>query len=184
VSFSLNKGIEPSSMGHSANYRLMQSGEEARVIDLVSRAFFQYVAPLYSDEGVSEFMKYAEPFALAERTKGNHFVQVAELHDEIVGIIEIREHRHIALFFVTQDHQRKGIGRELLNRAVQECTASNPELTEITVNSSPNAVSAYRALGFIEKGEEKTVNGIRFVQMSLEIKRPNSSQQAAPPDRR
>ena len=172
-----NKGIELSSMGHSATYRLMRPGEENPVIDLVSRVFAQFVAPLYSDEGVAEFMKYADPSIMAERTKGNHFVQVAESHDEIIGIIEIREHSHIALFFVGPEHQRKGIGRELLNKAVQECIASNPELTEITVNSSPNAVSAYRTLGFIERDEEKTANGIRFVKMSLEVNNPCSSQQ-------
>ncbi len=164
-------------MGHLVKYRLMQPGEETQVIKLVSRIFAQFVAPLYSDEGVTEFMKYADPSILAERAKGNHFVQVAESHYEIIGIIEIRENSHIALFFVTPEHQRKGIGRELLNKAVQECIASNPDLPEITVNSSPNAVSAYRTLGFIERDEEKTVNGIRYVPMSLEVHKPNSSQQ-------
>jgi GNAT superfamily N-acetyltransferase len=164
-------------MGHSVNYRQMQLGEETQVIDLVSRVFSQFVAPLYSDEGVVEFMKYADASTLAERIKGDHFVQLAESHDEIIGIIEIREYSHIALFFVAPEHQRKWIGRELLNKAVQECIASNPEFTEITVNSSPNAVSAYRTLGFIKRDEEKTANGIRFVQMSLEVNKPSSSQQ-------
>jgi len=147
----------------------MQPGEEATVINLVVSVFAKFIAPLYSDEGVTEFMKYADASILAERTKSNHFVLVAASHDEIIGIIEIRENYHIALFFVTEENQRKGIGRELLNKAVQECLAINPELAEITVNSSPNAVSAYRSLGFIAKDVEKTTNGIRFIKMSLEI---------------
>lgn len=159
------------------NYRLMKTGEEERVIDLVSRVFYQFVAPLYSDEGVTEFMKFADAFALAERIKGNSFVQVAELNGEIIGIIEIREYSHIALFFVMQEYQCKGIGKELLNRALQKCITANPELTEITVNSSPNAVSSYRSLGFMVKDEEKTVNGIRFVQMSLAVGKPSTNQQ-------
>jgi GNAT superfamily N-acetyltransferase len=163
-------------MGHSVKYHPMQPGEEAQVLELVSRVFYQFVAPLYSDEGVAEFLKYAYASILADRTKGDHLLQVAESHDEIIGIIETRDHSHIALFFVEPEHQRKGIGRELLNKAVNECIASNPELTEITVNSSPNAVSAYRALGFMERDEEKTVIGIRFVPMSLSIKKFNSSQ--------
>lgn len=135
------------------------------------------MAPLYSEEGVTEFMKYIDPSSLADPTKGDNFVQVAESDNEVIGVIEIREHSHIALFFVTEEHQREEIGRELLSRAVQECIATNPELTEITVNSSPNAVSAYRALGFMERDEEKTVNGIRFVKMSLEVNKPSNSQQ-------
>ena len=159
------------------NYRLMKTGEEDPVIDLVSGVFREFVAPLYSDEGVREFMKYADPLALAERIKRNHFVQIAESDGEIIGVIEIRKYNHISLFFVMQEHQCKGIGKELLRRAVQECVATNQEITEITVNSSPNAVSAYRTLGFMERDEEKNVNGIRFVPMSLEVNKPSNSQQ-------
>ena len=164
------EGITLNLMGHSVNYRQMQLGEENQVIALVSRVFYQFVAPLYSDEGVREFMKYIKASTLAERIQGNNFVLIAELHNEIIGIIEIRENRHIALFFVAPEHQRKGIGRELLNKAVHECIAGDPKLTKITVNSSPNAVSAYRTLGFIERDKEKTSNGIRFVKMSRKVK--------------
>lgn len=163
-------------MGHSVNYRQMRHGEESQVVDLVSRVFYQYVAPLYSNEGVTEFMNYADASALADRMQGNNFVLIAALHNEIIGIIEIRENNHIALFFVAPEHQRKGVGRELLKKAVHAGIVSNPELTEITVNASPNAVSAYRALGFIEMAEEKTSHGIRFVQMSLEVDCASGSQ--------
>jgi len=155
----------------------MQPGEEIQVIDLVSRVFTQYVAPLYSDDGIREFMKYLDPSILAERSKGDHRVQVAESHDEIIGMIEIRGYSHVALFFVATEQQRKGIGRELLNKAVRECISINPDLAEITVNSSPNAVFAYRALGFTEKDKEKTVNGIRFVPMALKLTKFRSTQQ-------
>jgi GNAT superfamily N-acetyltransferase len=169
-------------MDHSVNYRVMKPGEEGQVIDLVSGVFYQFVAPLFSDEGVTEFMKHADPLALAERIKGDQFVNVAESDGEIIGIIEIREHRHISLFFIKQQHQRKGIGRELLSRAVQKCISTNPELTELTVNSSPNAVSAYRALGFVQRDEEKTVNGIRFMPMSLKINTLNQQERLAQTD--
>ncbi len=157
-------------------YRNMRPGEEIRVIALVSKVFSRFVAPLYSSEGVTEFMRYADPSKLAERSKGNHFVLLAEANTELVGTIEIIECRHVALFFVASEYQGKGIGRKLLKKAVQRCVVENPELTEITVNSSPNAVSAYRVLGFRERDEEKTVNGIRFVAMSLELRNRSSQQ--------
>jgi hypothetical protein len=43
------------------------------------------------------------------------------------------------------------IGRELLVRAVQKCKAANSDFIELTVNASPNAVSAYHGLGFLLK---------------------------------
>ncbi len=156
-------------MDHSVNYRLMKAGEEGQVIDLVTRVFHQFVAPLFNDEGVTEFIKYTTPHALAERIIDDHFVLIAESKGNIIGIIEIRKNCHIALFFVRQEHQRKGIGKDLLSRAVRACIAARPDLAELTVNASPNAVAAYQSLGFIQRDEEKTVNGIRFVPMSLEI---------------
>lgn len=150
---------------HLVNYRQMQPADETSVIDLVSRVFSQFVAPLYADEGVAEFMKYIEPSTFAERAKAGHFILLAELNDEIIGVIETRENKHIALFFVAAEYQHKGIGRALLKRAEQVCITNNPELEEITVNASPNAVAAYKALGFSVKGEENTVNGIRSLPM-------------------
>jgi predicted GNAT family N-acyltransferase len=88
----------------------------------------------------------------------------------------------IGIIFRKYCSELKKIGRELLSRAVQKCISTNPELTELTVNSSPNAVSAYRALGFVQSGEEKTVNGIRFVPMSLKIDTLNRQKRLAQTD--
>jgi GNAT superfamily N-acetyltransferase len=156
-------------MGLSVEYRSMKPGEENQVIELVSRVFHQFVAPLYSEDGVAEFMKYLDPSRLADRAKGDSFVRVAESNNQIIGVIAVKDGSHIALFFVSAEHQGKGIGRKLLSQAVQKCISNNPDLTWITVNSSPNAVAVYRRLGFRETSEERTVNGIRHVPMALEV---------------
>ena len=41
-------------MEASLSYRLMRSGEEAAVCDLVVRVFNEFVAPDYTDEGIRE----------------------------------------------------------------------------------------------------------------------------------
>ncbi len=156
-------------MKHLIQYRQMKPGEESQIIKLVSAVFCQSVAPQYSEEGIAEFLKYAHSDLLAERTKLNHYVIVAELDNEIIGVIETRNHSHISLFFVEREFQRQGIGRELLKKAVQACLDNNPKLAEITVNSSPNAVSLYEAFGFSARGEERTVNGIRSTPMFLNV---------------
>ena len=146
----------------------MEAGEEQQVCDLVVRVFTDFVAPLYSPEGVHEFLTYAaDPDRLRDRLQANHFVLVAELQERIVGAIEIRNNDHISLFFVDGESQRKGIGKELWRRALDICLANRPGLSKITVHSSPNAVAAYRRLGFQAEGPEQTVNGIRFVPMAL-----------------
>ena len=40
----------------------------------------------------------------------------------------------------------------------------------ITLNSSPYGLPFYKAIGFVQTDEEKTVNGIRFTPMKYEGK--------------
>jgi len=134
----------------------------------VVRIFTEFVAPLYSPEGVHEFLTYAaDPDQLRDRLLANHFVLVAEIQGRILGAIEIRNYNHISLFFIDGESQRKGTGRELWRRALDACLADRTDLAKITVHSSPNASEAYQRLGFRAEGPEQIVNGIRFVPMAL-----------------
>jgi GNAT superfamily N-acetyltransferase len=154
----------------TVTYRAMKAGEEQQVCDLVVRVFTEFVAPLYSPEGVHEFLTYAaDPDQLRDRLLANHFVLVAETQGRIVGAIEVRSSDHVSLFFIDGESQRKGVGRQLWRRALDTCLASRPEVAKITVHSSPNAVGAYRRLGFQPEGPEQTVNDIRFVPMALTV---------------
>ena len=147
----------------------MVPGEEETVINIVTEVFNEFVAPQYSEEGITEFYKYANATTLAERSKENHFTIIAERNNITVAIIEIRDNSHISLFFNKAKFQRKGIGKQLLNYAIGVSLQSNPNIQKITVNSSPNATKAYRKMGFIVDGEEQCVHGIKFIPMSLEL---------------
>jgi len=151
-------------------YRFMKPGEENDAGALVRGVFRTFVAPQYSREGVDEFLRYVEPEAMATRAEANHFVLVAEVDGKIMGAIEVRNCSHISLLFVEGQFQRQGVARELLRRALEICADNQPEVREFTVNSSPNAIGAYERLGFQSLGPEQTVNGIRFVPMSLEVR--------------
>src|SRR5512136_1020853 len=129
---------------HNVIYRAMKAGEEQEVCDVVVRVFTEFVAPLYSPEGIHEFLTYAaDPGQLRERLRANRLVMVAEMEGRIVGAIEMRNCDHISLFFVDGEAQRKGIGRGLWRRALETCLATKPDIARITVHSSPNAVDAY-----------------------------------------
>lgn len=154
----------------------MKAGEEQQVCLLVVRVFTESVAPLYSPQGVQEFLTYAaDPGQLGERLQANRFVLVAEIRDRILGAIEVRNFDHVSLFFIDGDSQRKGIGRGLWRRALDVCLAARPDLARLTVHSSPNAVEAYQRLGFRAEGPEQLVNGIRLVPMALAVRDPVGS---------
>jgi len=151
----------------TVSYRLMKPGEEPQVIDLVIDVFSECVAPHYSQEGIEEFRRFANADALAERLLSGNFVLIAEAGRGIIGIIELRENTHVAMFFVGKSHQRQGIGRTLLRKSIAICTEREPTLKRMTVNSSPNAFPAYRQIGFKAVEDEQIVNGIRFIPMAL-----------------
>jgi GNAT superfamily N-acetyltransferase len=148
----------------------MKNGEEERVSQLIEKVFAEHIDPLYSIEGRLAFRKYIQPSAILNRHTPDHFRLVAESSDteqELIGVIEIKEYRHISLFFVDTKYQRKGVGKRLLESASVECKKERAE--EITVNSSPNAVAAYQKLGFVPAGIETTTNGIRFIPMKKNL---------------
>ncbi len=90
---------------------------------------------------------------------GNTFV-ICKNKNTIIGVGEIRNKNHLNLLFVEPCMQRKGVGRKLLINL-----AGGVEKKEITVNSSLNAVNAYKKLGFKECGTKDEINGIKYQPM-------------------
>jgi len=110
-------------------FRLVQPGEEDQVYELVLLAFDAFVAPDFPPEGVQEFLKYARPEALRQRWSGSeHFALLATQGEQVVGMIEIRNHDHVSMFFVAPAHMGQGIGRALWGRALANCRRERPDL--------------------------------------------------------
>jgi len=150
-------------------YREMMQGEESQIFAFVSRVFNEFVAPEFSQEGIDAFMKYIQPEELAIHIRRNHFVLIAELSSEIIGVIAIRDNNHIALLFVDSRFQRRGVGRQLFGKALEVCRCDELGLSQITVNASLNSIKVYGCLGFTPTDVEQCVNGIRFVPMVLRL---------------
>ncbi len=135
------------------------------VCQLVEAVFHKFEAPDYSAEGIAEFAKYNTPSAMAERIADDHKALLAISGDRVVGVIELRKLLHISLFFVEWPYQGRKIGRALWEQAYQICQEADPTLRQITVNSSPYAVSIYERLGFSRTGPDQIKNGIRYIPM-------------------
>ena len=143
-------------------YRQIESSETATVSLLAREVFDQFVASHYQTEGVAEFHRYASAEALSQRHKSGYITLVAEHSGELIGMLHLREPRHVSMLFVQSSRQRSGIARGLL--AAAGALAGDMDC-EFTVSSSPNAVSAYERLGFRITGSEQCIHGIRFVPM-------------------
>src|SRR4029077_17347683 len=87
----------------------------------------------------------------------------------IVGIAVVSPTSHIYHLFVRSDRQRSGIGRRLMNEALWFISDRSGRAT-VTVNSSLNAVDAYRKFGFRNAGDEVFDGaGVRFQPMSRDL---------------
>jgi GNAT superfamily N-acetyltransferase len=149
--------------------RPARSNEYQEVSELVLRVFDLDVAPLYVAEGVEVFHSYSQAAAMRERAGAGHTILVAELEGRLVGAAEVRDFNHLSLLFVERQCQRNGIGRILLLEVLRICRDHNPDLKAITVHSSPNAVEAYKQLGFCATSALQRENGIDYVPMVIEI---------------
>ena len=157
-------------MSADVRYRAMGPGEAAAVSALILASFDEFVGPDYeAEEGVAEFRRFAAPEALEARAAGDHLVRVATVDGTLAGMIEIREHNHVALLFVDKAYQRRGIARGLLRAGLADARAADPGVERVTVNSSRYGVAAYEKLGFRQTGPERAVNGIVFIPMAMRL---------------
>lgn len=157
-------------------YQEMRAGEEADVCELVERVFHDFVAPDYRQEGIEEFFRFANPHAMAERTRSGGFVFVARQAQKLVGVLEFALPDRIAMLFVVLKQQ--GIAKKLLVHAIDKAKFENPGLSKVRVHSSPYAEVIYRKMGFRQIGNATNDHGIKYIPMELPVESENASQVA------
>jgi len=138
---------------------------------MVEESFREFIAPVYAEEGVREFLKYVNPGSTRDRLNQGNYILLAIENECIAGAIEVHTNNHIALLFVRKDYHRQGIAKKLLDMAIEKCSRANARFNRIDVNSSPYAVPIYEKLGFVKTGPESVVNGIRFTPMAKSFNR-------------
>ncbi len=144
-------------------YELMKPDDAQKVFDLVSISFEKFVRCDLTEDGVDEFFRASRKF-IFERPE-NHILYIVRTGDKIAGMIDVRDQRHICLFFVSSEFQGKGLGRGLL-KCVLDCVKDGI----LSVNSSVFAVAVYKKLGFEQLKPVQILNGIKYVPMEKKIK--------------
>ena len=133
-----------------------------RALELTWKTFLEYEAPDYSQEGIEEFKKsiYDKEWLLAREFYG------AYEDNNLLGLIATKDKSHIALFFVDGRYHRRGIGRKLFEKVLEE-----NDKDYFTVNSSPYAKEVYEHLGFECVDDMQCINGLKFYPMTMKVKR-------------
>ncbi|WP_415905912.1 GNAT family N-acetyltransferase [Neptuniibacter sp. QD72_48] len=143
--------------------REIKEGDIEGVSRVCLDAFSDSVAGSLSDEGIATFTAIASPNAFAERMKADNRMLVAEDNNgEILGVVELKEGRHIAMLFVTPSQQKGGIGRRLLTAALKYARSET-----VTVSASLPSVPAYRKYGFKLTGDVGESSGLVYQPMEV-----------------
>jgi GNAT superfamily N-acetyltransferase len=143
-------------------------GEEQLIEKMIKEVYDDFVAPDYTEEGNYHFYDFIKADHIVERVKKGNIIFTAKDEDKIIGIIELQEHNHICLLFVSKTHHRLGIAAKLFN-AVLQIIYGISEISSIDVNSSLYAVSVYLKLGFKVMDKIQEVNGIKFIPMRYDV---------------
>jgi len=132
------------------NTHLREAGPDdaSCVSELVQAGFIAHVAPDWERSAQEDFLRDTTAEKLSERIAEAIFVAVYEEEGQILGLILLPRPNLVQLFFVAPSHLRKGIGRVLWEAARTHIEETYPEVKTVELNSSPYAVSTYKALGF------------------------------------
>jgi len=143
--------------------RLLEPGERASALRLAEDVFMRFVAPDYSEQGVSTFLSYVR-----DGTALNALIFYGAFEDgALIGMLAMRSSHHISLFFVDGEFQGRGVGRSLFDMIRGSASSG-----VITVHSSPYAKGIYQKLGFVAISDEQVSDGIRYIPMKYPCERP------------
>lgn len=146
----------------------------ARAADAAAvSALLKSVAPAFTLHpqglGAEAFLQGLEPEAVQGfLTAQNVVCHVAVAGPRLVGMLAIRDHRHLFRLAVDPDFQGQGTGRALWRQAqAAALAAGHPE--RFTVDSTGSAVLFYERLGFRVTGPRVETRGLAFVPMELRL---------------
>ncbi|MCV2402428.1 GNAT family N-acetyltransferase [Marinomonas sp. C2222] len=113
------------------------------------------------------FLKTLSLDAVIDRLTSSEYQTLVYVEDGIVcGYVSIKSESHLYHLFVCEEHQGKGIARQLWN-----AITSGSDVNTYTVRSSLYAVPVYERLGFQRTGEVASKEGICYLAMSAVLKR-------------
>lgn len=107
-----------------------------------------------------------DPARWCNRFEGR-FVPIAELDGRPVGFTDLEPNGHIDRFFVSADHQRRGIGRQMLTAVVDAALAMG--LGRLFTEASITARPFFESQGFtVVTPQVVTCRGVELVNYKME----------------
>jgi GNAT superfamily N-acetyltransferase len=151
--------------------RRLDNSELDAALSLAWKTYLEFEAPDYSPEGVETFKRdIIENMAFRnDCLSGKNRIWGAFDALKLVGIIAVRGESHICLVFTLGEYHRRGIATAIFNKLLIDVSIENPNVKQITLNSSPYGLPFYHHIGFIDGDTEQTKDGIRYTPMYYQL---------------
>jgi ribosomal protein S18 acetylase RimI-like enzyme len=134
-------------------------------------AFMETVAPTLQEDGIKTFQSIASLEGLESRMEADNEMLVYESNGEVVGYVELKEGRHIAMLFVSPSFQKRGVGKSLISKILPYGKDD-----VITVSASLTSVPAYLNFGFECVGEVSESGGLTYQPMKIKLNKSKHSE--------
>lgn len=140
------------------------------ISQLVRELSEKFITPEFSPEGKQTLLETLSPDGIEKSMQSGFEYHVAEIENQLVGVVGVKENNHLYHLFVSEKFQRQGIAGKLWQFSMEKCLAKgNPG--EFTVNSSMYALGVYEKFGFVAVSGPMEKGGVVFVPMKLIVSR-------------
>ena len=104
---------------------------------LAWETFVRFDAPDYSQEGIQNFRNFVNDEMLRKMFLAGHYQLFVAIDDgKYVGMLTLRDKKHISLLFVDKDYHHNGVASALI-KYVSKYALDEEGIDRLTVNSSP-----------------------------------------------
>jgi GNAT superfamily N-acetyltransferase len=146
--------------------RSVPESEATAASDLVRVSFTALAADDWEPKAQTTFLEEASPGQMQRKLRLAACALGAYAQGNLVGLLLMPRPAVLEMLFVHPEHVRKGLAKSLWERARTEIESSFPAVKTIELNSTPYALSFYRAVGFAPISSEFVVSGCRATRMA------------------
>lgn len=147
----------------------LEENDLKEALILIRNVFDEFIGIDFPNKGRIEFYEFISlNNMLAKFNEKTMSFWGSYIDNKLVGVLALKENKHISLLFVDKNYQGRGIATGLFE-VIKELCEKNPAIDKISVNSSMCAFSFYKKIGFVEIDKEIEKNGIRYTPMNYKL---------------
>lgn len=146
------------------NIRLASIDDAEIISALIYALAEKYVVPEFPIHAANALLVSMLPEGIRKHMHSGCRYQVAESNGQVIGVICMKDNKHLYHLFVAEAHQRKGIAHGLWQAALAASQATG-YTGGFTVNSSKQLLGMYEKLGFIAQPVSRTRDGVISIPM-------------------